>query len=62
MSEEVAEKVEWVTSAAKAANGNRGFIAALKRCATQSQSFSVTWQRLQPEPFLAYCGMPEGIP
>jgi len=39
---EAAEKVGLVTSAAEAADGNKGFIAALKRCATQNQSFSAT--------------------
>jgi hypothetical protein len=38
--EEAAEKVVWVTSAAEAADGNRGLIVALKRCATQNQTFS----------------------
>jgi hypothetical protein len=38
--EEAAEEVESVTSAAEADNGNRGLIAALKRCATQNQTFS----------------------
>jgi hypothetical protein len=38
--EQLAEKVESVTSAAKAADGNKGFIAALKRCATKNQTFS----------------------
>jgi hypothetical protein len=32
---EAAEKVESATSAAKAADGDKGLIAALKRCATQ---------------------------
>jgi len=36
---EAAEKVESATSAAKAANGNKSLIAALKRCATQELTF-----------------------
>jgi len=32
--------MEPVTSAAKAADGNKAFIAALKRCATPNQTFS----------------------
>jgi len=35
-----AENVAWVTSAAKAADENKVLIAALKRCATQNQTFS----------------------
>jgi len=37
--EEAAEKMGPVTSAAKAADGDKSFIAALKRCATQNQTF-----------------------
>jgi len=38
MASEAAEKVNFATSAAKAADENAALIAALKRCATQSQS------------------------
>jgi hypothetical protein len=33
------KKVESVASAAKAADGSKFFIAALKRCATQDQAY-----------------------
>jgi len=48
--EEVAEKVESLTSAAKA-DGNRVLIAALKRCATQNQTFSAACEAVRlPKP------------
>jgi hypothetical protein len=38
------EKVESVTSAAKAADENKVLTAALKRCATRNQTFSAVWK------------------
>jgi hypothetical protein len=40
---QAAEKMESVSSAAKAAEGSKVLIAALQRCATQSQTFSAAW-------------------
>ena len=39
-----------MTSAAKAANENKVVIAALKRCATQSQTFSAACEAVPPCP------------
>jgi hypothetical protein len=44
--EEAAEKAESATSAANAADGHKAFIAALKRCATENQSFSAARKAL----------------
>jgi hypothetical protein len=51
--EEAAEKVESATSAAKAADGDKGLIAALKRCATQKLNFSAACEAVPyPKPFM----------
>jgi len=51
--EEAAEKVESATSAAKAADGDKGLIAALKRCATQKLIFSAACKAVPyPKPFM----------
>jgi len=49
--EEAAGKVKSVTSAAKAADKNKVLIAALKRCATQNQTFSAACEAVPfPKP------------
>jgi len=40
MAKRAAEKIESLTSAAKAAHKNKVLIAALKRCATQNQTLA----------------------
>jgi len=59
--EEAAEKVESVTSAAKAADQNKVVIAALKRCATQNQTFSAVCEAV-PLPKPANQSSPATLP